>query len=187
MLNGTELDNKTHNSPSQHSSTGSNKTLLLANENGIPDTEPLHGSVTGSNGFILTKQHQERESGSTAVSGSGSGLSPRRTNCLSPSMSTGGDSVKPGLVTEPGSSQTLAVRRTDPSAGTQLGQGLSDTKNGTVPSPLPVTIHRARKTMSRPAVSLAQKVNSLRCPWLFFFFFSSSSVYLLVMHRNENS
>uniref|UniRef100_A0A8D3CCI8 Euchromatic histone-lysine N-methyltransferase 1b n=1 Tax=Scophthalmus maximus TaxID=52904 RepID=A0A8D3CCI8_SCOMX len=57
-----------------------------------------------------------------------------------------------------GGAQTSGALRTDPSTGTTLGQGVSDTKNGTAPSQAPVTIHRARKTMSRPAVSPAQKL-----------------------------
>uniref|UniRef100_A0A665XB91 Euchromatic histone-lysine N-methyltransferase 1b n=1 Tax=Echeneis naucrates TaxID=173247 RepID=A0A665XB91_ECHNA len=152
MLNGTECDETRHKSPAPGSATGSNKTLLLLNENGLPDMEPPHGSVTGSNGFILTKQQQQE-------------VSPPRTNWLPSGTSTGGHTVKPLPALASGCVQTSGVLRTDPSTGITLGQGISDTKNGTAPSPVPapapVTIHRARKTMSRPAVSPAQKVNSL--------------------------
>uniref|UniRef100_A0A665XBH0 Euchromatic histone-lysine N-methyltransferase 1b n=2 Tax=Echeneis naucrates TaxID=173247 RepID=A0A665XBH0_ECHNA len=159
MLNGTECDETRHKSPAPGSATGSNKTLLLLNENGLPDMEPPHGSVTGSNGFILTKQQQQE--GSCAVL-PGLGVSPPRTNWLPSGTSTGGHTVKPLPALASGCVQTSGVLRTDPSTGITLGQGISDTKNGTAPSPVPapapVTIHRARKTMSRPAVSPAQKL-----------------------------
>ncbi|XP_071323115.1 histone-lysine N-methyltransferase EHMT1 isoform X2 [Trachinotus anak] len=159
MLNGTECDDTRHKSPTHGSATGSNKTLLLANENGLPDTEPPHGSVTGSNGFILTKQ-QQQDGGSAVMPGLG--VSPPRTNWLPSGTSTGGHVVKPLPASASGCAQTSGALRTDPSTGNMLGQGISDTKNGTGPSPAPtpapVTIHRARKTMSRPAVSPAQKL-----------------------------
>lgn len=162
MLNGTECDDTRHKSPTYGSATGSNKTLLLVNENGIPDMEPPHGSVTGSNGFIFTKQQQQQQDGSSAVT-PGLGVSPHRTNWLPSGTSTGVHMVKPLPASASGCAQTSGALRTDPSTGTTLGQGISDTKNGTAPSPAPtpapVTIHRARKTMSRPAVSPAQKVN----------------------------
>uniref|UniRef100_A0A4W6FDX2 Euchromatic histone-lysine N-methyltransferase 1b n=1 Tax=Lates calcarifer TaxID=8187 RepID=A0A4W6FDX2_LATCA len=158
MLNGTECDDTRHMSPTHGSTTGSNKTLLLVNENGVPDTEPPHGSVTGSNGFILTKQQQQQEGSSAATPGLG--VSPHRTNWLPSGTSTGGHVVKPLPASASGCAQPSGALRTDPSTGTTLG--ISDTKNGTAPSPAttpaPVTIHRARKTMSRPAVSPAQKL-----------------------------
>uniref|UniRef100_A0A8D3DPV4 Euchromatic histone-lysine N-methyltransferase 1b n=1 Tax=Scophthalmus maximus TaxID=52904 RepID=A0A8D3DPV4_SCOMX len=138
MLNGVERDDTRHKSPARGSATGGNKTLPPLNENGLLDMEPLHGSVTGSNGFVLTKQ-QQQEVGGTSTGD---------THTVKPvpaSASSGG-------------AQTSGALRTDPSTGTTLGQGVSDTKNGTAPSQAPVTIHRARKTMSRPAVSPAQKL-----------------------------
>ncbi|XP_069370216.1 histone-lysine N-methyltransferase EHMT1 isoform X3 [Paralichthys olivaceus] len=152
MLNGIECDDTRHKSPTHGSTTGSTKTSLLLNENGMLDLEPPHASVTGSNGFIFTKQQQD---GSSAAM-PGLGASPHRTNWLPSGTSAGGHAVKP--VSASGSAQTSGALRTDPSTGTTLGQGISDTKNGTAPSPAPVTIHRARKTMSRPAVSPAQKL-----------------------------
>ncbi|XP_034565475.1 histone-lysine N-methyltransferase EHMT1 isoform X2 [Notolabrus celidotus] len=147
MLNGTEHDDMRHKSPTRGSTTG-NKTLLL--ENGMLDSEPPHGSVTGSNGLILTKQQQQQQEG---------GSSPHRTNWSPLGSVTGGHMAKPSAS---GYAQSSGALRTDPSAGTTSGQGTSDTKNGTasppVPAPAPVTIHRARKTMSRPAVSPAQKL-----------------------------
>ncbi|XP_049909094.1 histone-lysine N-methyltransferase EHMT1 isoform X2 [Epinephelus moara] len=158
MLNGTECDDVRHKSPTHGSATANNKTLLLVNENGIPDTEPPHGSVTGSNGFILTKQQQEGGSAATP----GLGVSPHRTNWLPSGSPTGGHTAKSPPASASGCTQSSGALRTDPSTGTTSGQGTPDTKNGTASSPAlapaPVTIHRARKTMSRPAVSPAQKL-----------------------------
>uniref|UniRef100_UPI0037E77919 histone-lysine N-methyltransferase EHMT1 isoform X2 n=1 Tax=Semicossyphus pulcher TaxID=241346 RepID=UPI0037E77919 len=150
MLNGTECDDTRHKSVTHGSTTGSNKTLLSINENGMSDMEPPHGSVTGSNGFILAKQPHAGGSAAT---------SPHRTNWLPLGSATGGHTTKSSAS---GCAQSSGALRTDPSIGTTSGQGTSDTKNGTasppVPAPAPVTIHRARKTMSRPAVSPAQKL-----------------------------
>lgn len=158
MLNGTVCDDVRHNSPTHNLETGNTKTLLLVNENGTSDTEPPHGSVTGSNGFILTKQQQDGSS----VAAPALGVSPHRTNWL-PSGSPAGEHVaKPIPASASGCAQSSGALRTDPCTGITLGQGTSDTKNDTTlspaPAPAPVTIHRARKTMSRPAVSPAQKV-----------------------------
>ncbi|XP_041815953.1 histone-lysine N-methyltransferase EHMT1 isoform X2 [Chelmon rostratus] len=158
MLNGTECDNMRHKSPAHSSATGNNKTLLLVNENGTSDTELPHGSVTGSNGFILTKQQQEGGSAAAA----GLGVSPHRTNWLPSDSLAGGHTAIPPPALASGCAQSSGALRTDPSTGTTSEQGTPDTKNGTVsppaPAPAPVTIHRARKTMSRPAVSPAQKL-----------------------------
>ncbi|XP_017294050.1 histone-lysine N-methyltransferase EHMT1 isoform X2 [Kryptolebias marmoratus] len=143
MLNGTECDNATH----KNLLTGNGKAVLLPNENGTSDTEPPHGSVTGSNGLILAKQPQQQDA-------AGSGPPPHRTN-RSP---TGEQTAKASA----GGAQSSGALRTAPSAGTASGQGTPDTKNGPalspVPTSAPVTVHRARKTMSRPAVSPAQKL-----------------------------
>uniref|UniRef100_A0A8C4NWJ7 Euchromatic histone-lysine N-methyltransferase 1b n=1 Tax=Dicentrarchus labrax TaxID=13489 RepID=A0A8C4NWJ7_DICLA len=164
MLNGTECDDMRHKSPTHGSATGNNKTLLLVNENGTSDTEPPHGSITGSNGFILTKQQQEGGCAATA----GLGVSPHRTNWLPSGSPTGGHSAKPLPASASGCAQSSGALRTDPSTGTTSRQGTADTKNGTasppVLAPARVTIHRARKTMSRPAVSPAQKVNHQKTP-----------------------
>ncbi|XP_076614216.1 histone-lysine N-methyltransferase EHMT1 isoform X1 [Chaetodon auriga] len=158
MLNGAECDDTRHKSPTHSSATGNNKTLLLLNENGTSDTEPPHGSITGSNGFILTKQQQEGGSAATA----GLGVSPHRTNWLPSDSLAGGHTAIPPPALVSGCAQSSGALRTDPSTGTTSEQGTQDTKNGTVsppaPAPAPVTIHRARKTMSRPAVSPAQKL-----------------------------
>lgn len=147
LPNGTESDDIRHEIPNDGSET--NKTLLLVNENGAADTEPPHGSVTGSNGLILTKLPQEGNSAATTVMG----VSPHRTN-WSPSGS-GGHMANH-------ISQSSGARRTDHGTGNLSGQGAPDTKNCTSLSPATtratITVHRARKTMSRPAVSPAQKV-----------------------------
>uniref|UniRef100_A0A8D3ATY6 Euchromatic histone-lysine N-methyltransferase 1b n=1 Tax=Scophthalmus maximus TaxID=52904 RepID=A0A8D3ATY6_SCOMX len=168
MLNGVERDDTRHKSPARGSATGGNKTLPPLNENGLLDMEPLHGSVTGSNGFVLTKQQQQEVGGGSAAM-PGLGLSPHRTNWLPSGTSTGDThTVKPVPASaSSGGAQTSGALRTDPSTGTTLGQGVSDTKNGTAPSQAPVTIHRARKTMSRPAVSPAQKPKCLSVNVLF--------------------
>ncbi|XP_044029191.1 histone-lysine N-methyltransferase EHMT1 isoform X2 [Siniperca chuatsi] len=158
MLNGTECDDTRHKSPTNGSATGNSKTLMLVNENGMADTEPPHGSVTGSNGFILTKQQQE----GCSAAPPGLGVSPHRTNWLSSGSPTGGHTAKPLPALASGCAQSSGVLRTDPSTGTTTGQGTPDSKNGTAlspaPAPAPIMIHRARKTMSRPAVSPAQKL-----------------------------
>nr|XP_061836747.1 histone-lysine N-methyltransferase EHMT1 isoform X2 [Nerophis lumbriciformis] len=149
IVNGGESISPTHSS-----ATGHNKTLSLVNENGMSDTEVPHGSVTGSNGFILTKPQQEDGSETTA-------MSPHRTNRSPSSSSTGENMTKAPSPSDPGSAQTLGTLRTDPMMGTMLGKETIDSKNGAAPtttSSAPITIHRARKTMSRPAVSLEQKL-----------------------------
>ncbi|XP_068191296.1 histone-lysine N-methyltransferase EHMT1 isoform X2 [Antennarius striatus] len=157
MLNGTECDDIRHKSPSHGSATG-NGTLLLVNENGTSDSEPPHGSVTGSNGLVLTEQQQD----SSSVATPGLGGVPHRTNWLPLGSTSGGHAIKPFLASVSGSAQSSDALRTDPSTGTISGQGTPDIENGTatppVSAPATVTIHRARKTMSRPAVSPAQKL-----------------------------
>ncbi|MED6253418.1 hypothetical protein ATANTOWER_029170, partial [Ataeniobius toweri] len=155
MLNGTESDDGMHTDLSISSS----KTMSLVNENGTTEIETPHGSVTGSNGFILTKEQQQQDV-SAAVT-PGSGVSPLRTNRLPLGSLTGGQTAKPLIASASGCAQSSGALRTVPSTGNMLGQGTSDSKNGFASSPViippPVTVHRARKTMSRPAVSPAQK------------------------------
>lgn len=126
--NGVECDSK-RRSPEAASEE---EEELWAKENGVSDSEPPHGSVVGSNGFILAKPQQQQQQ-------QGVNSSTHRTNCL-PSGSL----------------------RTGPSARAASGQAMADSRNrpgsGSAPSTPAVTIHRARKTMSRPAVSPAQKV-----------------------------
>uniref|UniRef100_A0A8C7ZR04 Euchromatic histone-lysine N-methyltransferase 1b n=1 Tax=Oryzias sinensis TaxID=183150 RepID=A0A8C7ZR04_9TELE len=145
MLNGNEFDDTRH----KNLTISNNKTVLLVNENGMSDTEPPHGSVTGSNGFILAKQQQQD-------------VSPHRTSWSPLGQAGGGPIAKPAPTALSGCGRDPGALRTATSMGTTTGQGTSDIKNGTVSSPTspsaPTTVHRARKTMSRPAVSPAQKV-----------------------------
>lgn len=158
--NGVECDSARHWSPKRSSEMDGEEGKLWAKENGVSDPEPPHGSVVGSNGFILAKPQQQQQQGMN--SSSVKPASPHRTNCL-PSGSL----------------------RTGPSARAALGQATADTRNRpawnpaipdsnpalnpastsgsasgstSAPTAPAVTIHRARKTMSRPAVSPAQKV-----------------------------
>ncbi|XP_041825916.1 histone-lysine N-methyltransferase EHMT1 isoform X2 [Melanotaenia boesemani] len=154
MLNGTQCDDMRH----KNLTAGNNKTALLVNENGTSDMELPHGSVTGSNGLILVKQQQEDN---VAVTPS-LGVSPHRTNWLPLASSTEGHAAKLPPASASGCVQSSGALRTAPGTETISGQESSDTKNGTVScaaaTPAPVTVHRARKTMSRPAVSPAQKL-----------------------------
>lgn len=130
--NGVECDNARRRSPKRSSETDGDEAKPWAKENGVTDSEPPHGSVVGSNGFILAKPQQQLQQQQGVKP-----ASPHRTNCL----------------------PSGALR-------TASGQGTADTRNrpastppGSTPAPA-VTIHRARKTMSRPAVSPAQKVQT---------------------------
>lgn len=156
MLNGNEFDDTRH----KNLTISNNKTALLVNENGMSDTEPPHGSVTGSNGFILAKQQQQ--DGSAAAVNPASGVSPHRTSWSPLGQAGGGPIAKPAPTALSGCGRDPGALRTATGTGTTTGQGTSDIKNGTVSSPTspsgPATVHRARKTMSRPAVSPAQKV-----------------------------
>uniref|UniRef100_A0A3Q3RJS4 Euchromatic histone-lysine N-methyltransferase 1b n=1 Tax=Mastacembelus armatus TaxID=205130 RepID=A0A3Q3RJS4_9TELE len=114
MLNGTECDSTRHKSPTHGSPVGAMKTSLIANENGMPDMEPPHGSVTGSNGFILTKQQQQQQDGSAAMAGLG--VSPHRTNRLPSGSPTGGHGDKPVPTLASGHAQSSGAFRTDSKA-----------------------------------------------------------------------
>lgn len=152
LPNGTECDGMRNDIPKHSSET--NKTLQLVNENGAVDTEPPHGSVTGSNGLVLTKLLQDGNSAATTVMG----VSPHRTNWSPSGSAAGGHTANHTS----GCAQSSEARRTDHGAGNTSGQVAPDTKNctslSTASTRATITIHRARKTMSRPAVSPAQKV-----------------------------
>ncbi|XP_015228677.1 PREDICTED: histone-lysine N-methyltransferase EHMT1 isoform X3 [Cyprinodon variegatus] len=156
MLNGAESDNGRHTDLT----ISSTKALPLVNENGSAEAETPHGSVTGSNGFILDKEQQQQDTNAAVTPDSGA--SPLRTNRLPSGSPTGGQTAKPLLTSASGCAQSSGALRTAPSTGNLSGQGTSDSKNGfassSVTIPPPVTVHRARKTMSRPAVSPAQKL-----------------------------
>ncbi|XP_053705235.1 histone-lysine N-methyltransferase EHMT1 isoform X3 [Synchiropus splendidus] len=153
MLNGSESVDTRSRSPILGSNTDNTKTLLLVNENGTSEIDTPHGSVTGSNGFILIKPQQEGGVSTTPSLA----VSPHRTNWMPSGSPTGKDKAKPHLKALPADTQDGS--RTDPETGI-LSEGFPDSKNGPSPSlaPIPATVHRARKTMSRPAVSPAQKL-----------------------------
>uniref|UniRef100_A0A3Q2YYL9 Euchromatic histone-lysine N-methyltransferase 1b n=1 Tax=Hippocampus comes TaxID=109280 RepID=A0A3Q2YYL9_HIPCM len=167
MLNGTECDDARHNSPTCVSTTGHGMELALVNENGTSDMETPHGSVTGSNGFILIKPQQEDSSEATPDMAN----SPHRTNRPPSNTPTGVHLTKSPPSSASGSPQTLGALRTDPITGTTTELETIDSKNGTAATTTASTtimIHRARKTMSRPAVTLEQKVNDSNVGVFFF-------------------
>uniref|UniRef100_A0A673WN94 Euchromatic histone-lysine N-methyltransferase 1b n=1 Tax=Salmo trutta TaxID=8032 RepID=A0A673WN94_SALTR len=134
-------------------------------ENGTLETDPPHGSVTGSNGYILSKQ---QEGGSST--GTGLVAAPHRTSWLPSGTTMVGHTTTTFLSSAAGHAHSPGALRTDNhQAGSPSGQGGSDTetKNGTspsdspAPSPLSIAIHRARKTMSRPASNQTLKVASI--------------------------
>ncbi|XP_076836898.1 histone-lysine N-methyltransferase EHMT1 isoform X2 [Brachyhypopomus gauderio] len=120
-----------------------------AMENGLPETDPPHGSTVGSNGYILSKGQED------------SPTAQHRTSWSPMGTSTAGHASKtlpPSATPQPQGPGTL---RTDTSTGPSLAEGRSgkETKNGTASNtPPPVTIHRARKTMSRPASNQPLKI-----------------------------
>ncbi|XP_035628588.1 histone-lysine N-methyltransferase EHMT1 isoform X6 [Oncorhynchus keta] len=162
-LNGTyesaEVGNG-HQCPTPLVSLG-NKSQVVT-ENGMLETDPPHGSVTGSNGYILSKQ---QEGGSTT--GTGLVAAPHRTSWLPSGTTMVGHTTTTFLSSAAGHAHSPGALRTDNhQAGSPSGQGDSDTetKNGTspsdspAPSPLSIAIHRARKTMSRPASNQTLKL-----------------------------
>lgn len=114
------------------------------------ETELPHGSTVGSNGYILSKQQEDTVS------------TPHRTN-WSP---IGGSTLGQGTKNSPSATSTLrSPDQGSPNTDTSLGpipnerRAETETKNGIASNtPPPVTIHRARKTMSRPASNQTLKV-----------------------------
>ncbi|KAI1882506.1 hypothetical protein AGOR_G00251460 [Albula goreensis] len=113
-------------------------------ENGllVEGGDPPHGSVTGSNGFILGGQQQE-----------GAAAAPNRTTGSPVGASLAGHAAK----TLPPSSGPARARNLGMASKTEMGSvsgagADTETKNGTPQQPpsQPV-VHRARKTMARPA------------------------------------
>ncbi|CAL8279501.1 unnamed protein product [Merluccius merluccius] len=151
LLNGMDLDH----APKGATHCCSPGPGALISGNGTAHLDTPHGSVTGSNGFILDKR------------GGGclpdEGVSPCRTNWLPSGATLTGHPAKPSP--HPGRANSSDASQSDGDAGVTPGHAVSETRNvpgvsatSTPPPPPPVTIHRARKTMSRPAVSLAQKL-----------------------------
>uniref|UniRef100_A0A671QBE7 Histone-lysine N-methyltransferase EHMT1-like n=1 Tax=Sinocyclocheilus anshuiensis TaxID=1608454 RepID=A0A671QBE7_9TELE len=118
-------------------------------ENGLSETELPHGSTLGSNGYILSKQQENTVS------------APHRTN-WSP---IGGSTLGHGTKSSPTSASTLrppdqgsSNSAASPGPSPTERRAETETKNGTVSNTPPPIIHRARKTMSRPASNQTLKV-----------------------------
>ncbi|XP_048022441.1 histone-lysine N-methyltransferase EHMT1 isoform X3 [Megalobrama amblycephala] len=144
-LNGTYENTDTKKTEQNLSAPARSSTM----ENGLSETEPPHGSTVGSNGYILSKQQEDTVS------------ALHRTN-WSP---VGGSTLGHGTKSSPPSASMLR----SPDQGSSNGAaslGLSpmerraetETKNGRVSNTPPPTIHRARKTMSRPASNQTLKL-----------------------------
>ncbi|KAI1900541.1 hypothetical protein AGOR_G00050990 [Albula goreensis] len=108
-------------------------------ENRTPESNQPHDSAAGSNGFILIEQHQE--------------VPPHRTSSSSADPSIMGHASK--ALPSP-----AMARIRHPGPGAQVGAGtaggrvesevnLNSTTQDTVP---PAVVHRARKTMAKPAI-----------------------------------
>uniref|UniRef100_A0A8C5FLZ9 Euchromatic histone-lysine N-methyltransferase 1b n=1 Tax=Gadus morhua TaxID=8049 RepID=A0A8C5FLZ9_GADMO len=170
LLNGMELDH----GPKSATHCFSAGPVSFISGNGTSHLVAPHGSVVGSNGFILDKR-----GGGGSTDG---GISPCRTNWLPPGATLTAHSAKsPPPPVSPVHANSSDAWQSDGDAGIGSGRrtpettnvpGLSATSTGTPPPP--VTIHRARKTMSRPAVSLAQKSASIVKSFNFCILFSAS-------------
>ncbi|XP_026859467.2 histone-lysine N-methyltransferase EHMT1 isoform X3 [Electrophorus electricus] len=118
-----------------------------ATENGLPETDPPHGSTMGSNGYILSKGQED------------SPAAQHRTSWSPMGTSTAGHASKtlpPSATQQP---QGLGTLRIDTGPSLAEGRSEKETKNGMASkTPPPVTIHRARKTMSRPASNQPLKI-----------------------------
>ncbi|XP_026090487.1 histone-lysine N-methyltransferase EHMT1-like isoform X6 [Carassius auratus] len=147
-LNGTfeNMDTKrTEQNQSAQGSPARSSTM----ENGLSETKPPHGSTVGSNGYILSKQQEDTVS------------APHRTN-WSP---IGGSTLGHGTKSSPTSASTLrspdqgsSNSAASPGPSPSERQPETETKNGIVLNTSPPTIHRARKTMSRPASNQTLKL-----------------------------
>ncbi|XP_026052239.1 histone-lysine N-methyltransferase EHMT1-like isoform X4 [Carassius auratus] len=146
-LNGT-YENTDTKRTEQSLSAGSPARSSTA-ENGLSETEPPHGSTVGSNGYILSKQQEDTVS------------APHRTN-WSPVW---GSTLGHGTKSSPTSASTLrppdqcsSNSAASPGPSPIERQADTETKNGIVSNTPPPTIHRARKTMSRPASNQTLKL-----------------------------
>ncbi|XP_059398700.1 histone-lysine N-methyltransferase EHMT1-like isoform X7 [Carassius carassius] len=145
-LNGTYENMDTKRTEQNQSAQGS-PARSSTMENGLLETKPPHGSTVGSNGYILSKQQE--------VS------TPHRTN-WSP---IGGSTLGHGTKSSPTSASTLrppdqgsSNSAASPGPSPTERQPETETKNGIVSNTPPPTIHRARKTMSRPASNQTLKL-----------------------------
>ncbi|XP_010875942.3 histone-lysine N-methyltransferase EHMT1 isoform X3 [Esox lucius] len=153
ITESTEVGNG-HRSPAALVSQDNDSQVVT--QNGMLEMDPPHGSTTGSNGYILSKQQQE----GGASTGPGLAAAPHRTNWSPSGTTVVGHTAKMFPSSTAGHAHSLESLRTDIQCAESLsGQGGSDPeiKNGTSPSHSPSpsprsnAIHRARKTMSRPA------------------------------------
>uniref|UniRef100_A0A8C2AGI5 Euchromatic histone-lysine N-methyltransferase 1b n=1 Tax=Cyprinus carpio TaxID=7962 RepID=A0A8C2AGI5_CYPCA len=147
-LNGTYENMDTKRTQQNQSAQGS-PARSSTMENGLSETEPPHGSTVGSNGYILSKQQEDTVS------------APHRTN-WSP---IGGSTLGHGTKSSPTSASTLrppdqgsSNSPASPGPSPTERRAETETKNGIVSNTPPPTIHRARKTMSRPASNQTLKV-----------------------------
>ncbi|XP_052392849.1 histone-lysine N-methyltransferase EHMT1-like isoform X11 [Carassius gibelio] len=147
-LNGTYENMDTKRTEQNQSAQGS-PARSSTMENGLSETKPPHGSTVGSNGYILSKQQEDTVS------------APHRTN-WSP---IGGSTLGHGTKSSPTSASTLrspdqgsSNSAASPGPSPSERQPETETKNGIVSNTSPPTIHRARKTMSRPASNQTLKL-----------------------------
>uniref|UniRef100_A0A8C1ALZ8 Euchromatic histone-lysine N-methyltransferase 1b n=1 Tax=Cyprinus carpio carpio TaxID=630221 RepID=A0A8C1ALZ8_CYPCA len=157
-LNGTYENMDTKRTQQNQSAQGS-PARSSTMENGLSETEPPHGSTVGSNGYILSKQQEDTVS------------APHRTN-WSP---IGGSTLGHGTKSSPTSASTLrppdqgsSNSPASPGPSPTERRAETETKNGIVSNTPPPTIHRARKTMSRPASNQTLKyaVNIYICIYI---------------------
>ncbi|XP_043078093.1 histone-lysine N-methyltransferase EHMT1 isoform X8 [Puntigrus tetrazona] len=146
-LNGTYENMDTKRTEQNLSSRSPARSSTM--ENGLSETEPPHGSRVGSNGYILNKQQEDTVS------------TPHRTN-WSP---VGGSTLGHGTKSSPTSASTFrppdqgsSNSAASPGPSPIERRADTETKNGRVSNTPPPTIHRARKTMSRPASNQTLKL-----------------------------
>lgn len=155
-LNGT-YENTDIKRPEQNLSAGS-PARSSTMENGLSETKLPHGSTVGSNGYILSKQQEDTVS------------APHRTNWSPIGVSTLGHGTK----SSPASTLQLPDQGSSNSAASPGPSPIerradTETKNGIVSNTPPPTIHRARKTMSRPASNQTLKVMRIYRKETFFY------------------
>uniref|UniRef100_A0A8B9HGJ7 Euchromatic histone-lysine N-methyltransferase 1b n=1 Tax=Astyanax mexicanus TaxID=7994 RepID=A0A8B9HGJ7_ASTMX len=147
-LNGT-YERTEAGKAQQHVSVQGSPTQPM--ENGLSDTDPPHGSTVGSNGYILSKRQEDQ----VPAAQHRTSWSPVGTSAIGHAAKT----LPPAVKSQPQGQD--ALRTVESKVPSQAeGSSEKETKNGTtsITSP-PVTIHRARKTMSRPASSQSLKVH----------------------------
>uniref|UniRef100_A0A3B1JKV4 Euchromatic histone-lysine N-methyltransferase 1b n=1 Tax=Astyanax mexicanus TaxID=7994 RepID=A0A3B1JKV4_ASTMX len=146
-LNGT-YESTEAGKAQQHVSVQGSPTQPM--ENGLSDTDPPHGSTVGSNGYILSKRQEDQ----VPAAQHRTSWSPVGTSAIGHAAKT----LPPAVKSQPQGQD--ALRTVESKVPSQAeGSSEKETKNGTtsITSP-PVTIHRARKTMSRPASSQSLKL-----------------------------